>query len=153
MPTAVAAAYSFTCVAGSAGAGGSLVKSIANGSWVWVGGAQPSCAACASGSYSAANASVCSTCAPGFYAAGSGNTACTSCPWSAQSLAHATLAYGALNGTQWPTIFSCLPGYYGAPAVINCDATLDVQLVVYMRCVRREQLQLRRLGRVLAVPR
>ena len=48
VPTASAINYSFSCVAGSAGVGGSLVKSSSSGSWTWAGGVLPSCVSSAS---------------------------------------------------------------------------------------------------------
>ena len=123
-------AYSYSCVAGAAGLGGSLVNSSVSGSWTWAGGMQPSCLMCSAGSYVSLNGSSCVACPTGMSTSSSVSTSISSCaicvPGYAGSVAHPGTAnasgcipcptgvYATGSGTaSYSSCSLCAPGYAG----------------------------------------
>jgi hypothetical protein len=99
-PTLGATAYTFSCVAGSAGAALTLTRSASDGSWSATGGALALPAG--SSPLLAAGAVVCTLCPAGSYS-GPGQVACTQCP-NADPVRFPTGAENATVGADGPYI-------------------------------------------------
>ena len=108
LPMAGATAYCFYCAAGAVGTTATLVRSPADGSWSWLGGAAPACLACTAGSFASSGALACTVCPQGAYSAAANAPACAPCPQGTTTHSSNSSSAGACS--------VCAAGFYGAPS-------------------------------------
>ena len=118
VPTLGAISYLFSCAAGTAGAPGTLARSLVDNSWSWLAGVAPNCTTCPAGSFAQPGSTTCAPCYPGTYSL-AGASSCTLCPAGtfgssagmSSSACSGACAYCAAGSTQGPLAapLSCAP--------------------------------------------